>query len=118
MKLYALRIFVDDLAAARAFYRDALGLPVMWDHEDTAFGLDTGTSLIIEVVPQDAPAEDRAMVGRFVGCSLQVKDIAAEYERLSAAGVRFHGPPAKQYWGGTLAHFDDPAGNTLTLFGV
>ena len=116
MKLYALRIFVDDLAAARTFYRDVLGLGILWDHEDTAFGLDTGTSLIIEAVPADAPAEDRAMVGRFVGCSLQVADMDAEYARLTSAGVRFHGPPAKQYWGGTLAHFNDPAGNTLTLF--
>jgi len=23
----------------------------------------------------------------------------------------------KQEWGGTLAHFEDPAGNVLTLFG-
>ncbi len=118
MKLYALRIFVDDLAAARAFYRDVLGLSVVWDHEETAFGLDVGTSLIIEAVAPDAPAEDRAMVGRFVGCSLQVEDMGAEHARLSAAGVHFHGAPAKQYWGGTLAHFDDPAGNTLTLFGA
>lgn len=99
MKLYALRIFVDDLAAARTFYRDVLGLTLVWDHEDTAFGLDVGISLIIEAVTGDAPAEDRAMVGRFVGCSLQVEDMDAEFARLTAAGVRFHGGPHPEILG-------------------
>ena len=117
MKLYALRIFVDDLAAARSFYRDTLGLPIQWDHETSAFGVDAGANLIIEAVAKDAPADDRELVGRFVGCSLQVDDIDAEYARLKAAGVSFAGPPKEQYWGGTLAHFTDPAGNTLTLVG-
>ncbi len=117
MKLYALRIFVDDLAPARHFYRDILGLPIQWDHETSAFGVDAGVSLIIETVAKDAPADDRELVGRFVGCSLLVDDIDAEFARLKAAGVSFAGPPKKQYWGGTLAHFTDPSGNTLTLVG-
>lgn len=118
MKLYALRIFVDDLANARGFYRDTLGLPIVWDHEASAFGVDAGVSLIIETVAKDAPADDRAMVGRFVGCSLQVDDIDAECARLETAGVSFAGPPKEQYWGGKLAHFKDPSGNVLTLVGT
>ncbi|NNF79184.1 MAG: hypothetical protein HKN05_14245 [Rhizobiales bacterium] len=115
MQFAALCIFVDDIAAARTFYHDGLGLPLVRKHEDNAFGPDAGASLVVETVPQDAPAEDRAMVGRFIGCSLKVDDMDGEYERLQADGVRFHGAPAKQYWGGTLAHFDDPSGNVLTL---
>jgi predicted enzyme related to lactoylglutathione lyase len=34
-----------------------------------------------------------------------------------AKGVHFTAPPEKQEWGGTLAHFEDPAGNVLTLVG-
>lgn len=43
--------------------------------------------------------------------------IDAEYRRLSSGGVKFQAPPQHQPWGGTLAHFDDPAGNILTLLG-
>ena len=32
-------------------------------------------------------------------------------------GMAGDGPPEKQFWGGSLAHFRDPAGNTLTLLG-
>ncbi|MEM8689782.1 MAG: VOC family protein [Pseudomonadota bacterium] len=118
MQVYALRIFVQDLPAALAFYRDVLELPVIWHQEDSAFGLQTGISLIVETVPDDAPEEDRALVGRFVGCSFEVEDIHASYERLRAAGVSFHDAPVRQTWGGTLAHFDDPSGNVLTLVSV
>jgi len=49
--------------------------------------------------------------------SLQVDDVPATYAELRARGVDFVGPPEKQSWGGTLAHFRDPDGNVLTLFG-
>lgn len=66
------------------------------------------------------PADDesRTLVGRFVGVSLQVPDIFAAFETLSARGVNFVGPPEKQPWDGVLAHLRDPDGNILTLLGV
>lgn len=65
--------------------------------------------------PDDA--ESRDLVGRFVGISIEVEDIQGTYEALVEKGVEFIAPPAKQPWGGTLAHFKDPDGNTLTLLG-
>ncbi len=117
MKLFGVRIFVDDFAAARAFYADTLGLPVAWEMADHgALGLDAGgPQLIVEAVP--VGGADRDLVGRFVGVSLQVDDIAATHADLSARGVAFDAPPEKQDWGGWLTHFRDPAGNTLTLLG-
>ena len=117
MQLYGIRIFVDDLAAARPFYADILGLPIIWEFEGTAIGYDAGAQIIVEGVPLDAEAEDRILVGRFVGCSLKTVDIEATYSDLTAKGVEFTGPPDKQAWGGTLAHFKDPSGNVLTLLG-
>ncbi|MEM6677459.1 MAG: VOC family protein [Pseudomonadota bacterium] len=114
MKLYAARIFVDDLAAARAFYEGVLGLTVLWEQEGAALGLAVGAAMLI-VEPEDRDGPEGALVGRFLGLSLAIADIAAEHARLSDAGVAFEGPPERQPWGGTLAHLRDPAGNVLTL---
>lgn len=117
MKLYGARLWVHDYAAAKAFYTDTLGLPLAWDMDGMgAFGVDAGATLIVEEAEAD-DAESQALVGRFAGLSLQVDDIAATYRVLSGRGVAFDGPPEKQPWGGTLAHFRDPSGNVLTLLG-
>ncbi|MEQ8968043.1 MAG: VOC family protein [Azospirillaceae bacterium] len=117
MRLYGVRLFVDDIAAARTFYGGTLGLPVAWDMaEMDAVGYAVGESVII--VEREAPDGPYAgLIGRFAGVSLMVGDIEATYRDLSAKGVVFTDPPEKQPWGGTLAHFRDPAGNTLTLLG-
>jgi catechol 2,3-dioxygenase-like lactoylglutathione lyase family enzyme len=114
MELIAIRIFVDDLAAARRFYRDMLGLQLKWDDADS-LGFDVGGNLIVEPVDDKADAERRALVGRFIGCSLEVDDIQAAYKKLAAKGVVFTGPPEREPWGGVLAHFKDPSRNILTL---
>ena len=111
MKIYSVRVWVDDMAAAKRFYGETLGLTAKWDME-TAVGYDLGTDLIVE---GDDGGEEPSLVGRFVGASIQVEDIQATYEALTAKGVAFLGPPEKMVWGGALAHFKDPAGNTLTL---
>ncbi len=115
MDLYGVRIFVDDLEGALAFYGETLGLAVAWDAGD-AVGFQAGPGvLIVEHARRDGP--DGALVGRFVGVSLQVADIHAKHRALAERGVVFEGPPAQQGWGGWLAHFRDPAGNVLTLLG-
>lgn len=117
MKLSGARIFVRDFSEARTFYAEVLGLALK--HDGARFGycvFDTGElELIVEVVPNDAPAEDQALVGRFTGLSFAVADISTEHSRLLAAGVPFTGAPEKQFWGGWLATFKDPAGNELQL---
>ncbi|MDO8380777.1 VOC family protein [Phenylobacterium sp.] len=110
MKIYGVRVWVDDMAAAKRFYGETLGLKAKWEMA-VAVGYDLGIDLIVEL---DEGGED-SLVGRFVGVSIQVDDIQATYEALKARGVPFLAPPEKMSWGGTLAHFKDPAGNTLTL---
>jgi len=114
MKLYAQRIFVDDLATAKRFYGETLGLTPLWDW-GIAVGYDVGVTLIVEQ-EQLEPGEE-SVVGRFIGCSLAVDDIDATHADLAAKGVAFLAPPEAMPWGGTLAHFRDPAGNVLTLLG-
>lgn len=117
MKLSAVRIFVPDIVDARRFYADTLGLPVEACDERHGFCMfDTGdTKLIVEAIDGQDDDEHRALVGRFTGLSFPVEDIQSKHRQLAAAGVEFSGPPERQYWGGWLATFKDPAGNALQL---
>jgi len=120
MKLYGVRVFVRDWERACAFYGDVLGLPLRF--KDAAVGwaeFDVGGPVIgVERVdPEGDAADPERLVGRFVGISLEVDDIAATYQRLRRRGVSFRSPPQRQPWGGVLAHLEDPEGNVLTLLG-
>ena len=114
MKIYGIRIWVDDLEAARRFYGQTLGLSIKWDY-GSAVSYDMGIDWIVEQDDGSEPEEN--LVGRFVGASIQVPDISAAHRDLTAKGVVFISPPTKMPWGGSLAHFKDPAGNVLTFLG-
>ena len=112
MRIAAVRLFVEDLATARTFYADLLGLQPL-SLEQTALVFDAGPLLIVE--PADAEARSKGLVGRFAGLSLGVADIAALHARLVAAGCVIVGPPDRQPWGGILMHVKDPGGNVVSF---
>ncbi len=116
--IYAQRVFSFKFAETVEFYKHTIGLPVKFDGIDMGwveFDLG-GASLAVE--RQDpASEESESYVGRFVGISIQVEDIDSVYGELVERGVEFLGPPAKQPWGGVLAHFKDPDQNVITLLG-
>jgi catechol 2,3-dioxygenase-like lactoylglutathione lyase family enzyme len=117
MRIRYVRVFVNDLPVAKAFYTQILGLRVLWEYENKAIGFDLGAVLIVEDVSAEEDRKERDLAGRFVGCSIEVDDVQATYSELVAKGVHFIAPPEKQEWGGMLAHFQDPSGNVLTLVG-
>lgn len=73
------------------------------------------TDLVVERVAEDAPDEDRLLVGRFTGLSFTVADVQATHDQLVTRGVRFTGLPERQAWGGMLATLQDSAGNELQV---
>ena len=118
--LIVVRVFVRDWPAAVRFYNETLGIPLAM--KDESFGwaqLATGQGqLAIErYFDEDADEAHAGLVGRFLGVSLAVEDVYAEYERMRAKGVEFVEPPEEMPWGGVLAHLKDPEGNVLTLAG-
>jgi lactoylglutathione lyase len=115
-KLTVVRVFVTDWTRALRFYLDTLGMTATHRSDDWGWAqLATGEGqLAIERVDA-SDDEGRALVGRFIGVSLQVPDIFATYDTLVARGVEFLGAPEKQPWGGVLAHLRGPDGNVLTL---
>ena len=98
--------------ALRDFYVEKLGLVPRADrdgHVDFEWG---GLRLTIAVHHDvGGPARDplRVMI------NFAVEDIEAEYARLREAGVAFSRPPGREPWGGLVATFADPDGNTLQL---
>jgi predicted enzyme related to lactoylglutathione lyase len=112
MKIAAVRLFVEDLAAARSFYADLLGLTAV-SLEPSALLFDAGPLLIVE--PADDEARREGLVGRFTGFSLRVEDVEALHRRLKASGCTITGPPERQPWGGTLMHVKDPSGNIVSF---
>ena len=117
MQLNTARIFVNDIATAKEFYAETLGLSLKTDGAIYGYCVFGGgaVDLVVESVPADAPEEERELVGRFTGLSFTVPNIQNEFTRLMAQNVSFTGAPERQEWGGTLATFVDPAGNELQL---
>jgi catechol 2,3-dioxygenase-like lactoylglutathione lyase family enzyme len=117
VNLNTARVFVRDLAAARHFYAEGLGLALR--AHDAARGycvFDAGNvELVIEAVPADAQAEDQALVGRFTGLSFRVPSVHVAHQDLAQRGVVFTAAPERQFWGGTLATFRDPDGNQFQI---
>ncbi|HSE96611.1 MAG TPA: VOC family protein, partial [Methylomirabilota bacterium] len=94
------------------FYRDTLGLVPRTVKPDFVSFDWAGVRLSISI--HDAvrgPSRDplRVMV------NLAVDDIETAHRRLVAAGVVFTRPPEREAWGGRVATFADPDGNTLQL---
>ena len=105
-------IWTDRYPRMLAFYRDTLGLTPR--SERAAFANFEWGRFRLSVAAHDGvhgPARDplRIMI------HFEVADIAAACQRLRERGVAFSRPPEQERWGGWVATFADPDGNTLQL---
>ena len=98
-----------------AFYRDVVGLAPRSDREGFInFEWGRTRLTIARHSAVEGPSKDplRTMV------NLDVPDIHRVYQRLVAAGVEFSRSPEQELWGGWIATFNDPDGNTVQLMQV
>ena len=110
---------VKDLAAAKSFYGETLGL----DARDGPMGmleLHLGSGAVVLVYPKDdhEPAN-------YTILNLPVKDVDAAVDQLTEAGVRMehYGPDfgqdekgiSRDDRGPTIAWFKDPSGNIIAV---
>lgn len=112
-----------DYARLMQFYSTALGLEPaeLWTTETSQaalFELGSGT---LELFDEAHAAEvDRLEVGQRVSgrfrFALQVPDLQAALDRLTAAGVKLVHPPVDTPWGDRNARVEDPDGLQITLF--
>ncbi|GIG56897.1 glyoxalase [Longispora fulva] len=110
---------VGDVAQAREFYADILGLRVTEDHGMLTLHLATGGAVVVYPKPGHVPAS-------YTILNFPVDDIDKAVDELVARGVtmeryegfsqddrgvmRGHGPD--------IAWFTDPAGNVLSVIGT
>jgi catechol 2,3-dioxygenase-like lactoylglutathione lyase family enzyme len=124
MKIVLTSVLVDDQAKALAFYTDVLGFRTSkdvpmghhrWLTVVSPEGPD-GPELLLE--PDEHPAArpfKSALVADGIPfTSFGVDDAEKEYQRLSAAGVRFTQRPTKM-GPVTTAVFDDTCGNLIQI---
>lgn len=105
-------IFVTDLAKAKAFYVDLLGLPLAGQSEMLIeFFPGAPSTLGVALAMQD---EARKLVGRHTGITLKAEKIEELCETLSSGGVRFVEPLESSPWG-KMAVVADPDGNQIAL---
>jgi catechol 2,3-dioxygenase-like lactoylglutathione lyase family enzyme len=116
---------VDDVPAALAFYRDALGMPVIGDwsgEQGQCFVLGAGRATIELIDARQADYIDQAEVGRRIAgpvrLAVAVPDPAAAATALAAAGGRLEAGARLTPWGDLNARVLAPNGMQLTLFAV
>lgn len=107
-------VYAEDPAAARAFFRDVLGLPAV----DTGGGwliFKTGPSeLAAHPSSWDHEGESGGTEQRF-DISLMCDDLATTMSELADRGAPFDGGVVEQQWGHTV-QLVIPGAGTMTLY--
>ncbi len=112
----AITLFVDDLEAAKQFYREVFGLPVAFE-DDTSTVFNFGNTLInlLKTTAARELIEPAAVASRDAGARLQftieVDDVDAMCAELAARGVQLLNGPMNRPWGIRTASFTDPGGH-------
>jgi catechol 2,3-dioxygenase-like lactoylglutathione lyase family enzyme len=119
MRLDAITLLVDDLAATEAFYRRAFEAePVFADGDSVVFRIGgTLVNLLHERAGADLAAPAAHGLPSVVSSvlTLAVDDVDGECDRLRTAGVALLNGPLDRPWGVRTASFQDPAGHVWEL---
>lgn len=112
----AITLFVEDLAEAKAFYQDALGLAVVFADADSAV-FDLGNTVVNLLTTAAAPeligpaATAAPDAGSRFQLTVWVEDTDAVCAELAHRGVALLNGPVDRPWGQRTASFQDPAGH-------
>jgi lactoylglutathione lyase len=112
----AITLFVEDLDAAKQFYRDVFGLPVAFeDSESAVFKFKNTLINLLKTTAAHGLIEPAAVATPDSGSRLQftieVDDVDATCAELKTRGVKMLNGPMDRPWGIRTASFRDPAGH-------
>ncbi len=115
-RLAVVTLFVEDLEAAKAFYLDVFGVPVVF--EDDASAVFKFGSTLVNLLKTEAAHEliEPAAVGRPDAGSrfqltIEVDDVDAICAELAKRGVELLNGTLDRPWGVRTAAFRDPGGH-------
>ena len=112
----AITLFVEDLGAAKQFYRDVFGLPLEFEDANSAvfdFG-NTRINLLVTTAANELiePAVvARPDAGSRLQFTITVDDVDAVCADLARRGVKLLNGPMDRPWGIRTASFVDPGGH-------
>ena len=122
MSQVSVRYIVEGMDEAIGFYREQLGFEVDMHPAPTFAMLSRGDLRLLLSEPSAEPGGGQVLAdgrrpepGGWNRISLQVSDVAAEAERLRAAGVAFR-TEIVEGTGGDQVLIEDPCGNPVELF--
>ncbi len=111
-------LFVRDVTASAAFFRERLGFSEEFLHGAPPFygavsrdGIWVHLRLVYELYFAAAAARE----GALILASIEVSNVQGLFEEFKAKGVEFTQPLTKQAWGGTDFHVRDPDGNVISF---
>jgi catechol 2,3-dioxygenase-like lactoylglutathione lyase family enzyme len=104
-----------NLARSRSFYRDVLGLAV---YREFGAADDPGVVFFLGSGFLEVSGTSVGAAGQALQLWLQVRDVRAEHDRLSAAGVRVLRQPRAEPWGLVEMWLEDPDGVPIVLVEV
>src|SRR5262245_17505530 len=121
MSRVGVRYIIDDVPVAIRFYTTLLGFTLEIDASPAfASVVRDGVRLLLSGEGSSGkrtlPDGRRQVPGGWNRVHLQVADLAAEVERLRAAGVTFRMDDIVSGPGGAQIILDDPSGNPVELF--
>ncbi|MFS8044142.1 glyoxalase superfamily protein [Rhizobium sp. BR 314] len=111
-------LFVRDVAASAAFFREKLSFAVEFLHGSPPFygavsrdGIWIHLRLVYEPYFAAAAAKEKSLIL----ASVEVSNVQGLFEEFKVKDVEFAQPLAKQAWGGTDFHVRDPDGNVISF---
>lgn len=113
-RIAQIAVNAKDVARACAFWRDVLGLRLLFDVPERMAFFDVGGTRVMLAKPEKPEFDHKSSILYF-----SVQDIRAAHERLAHRGVKFRSEPAPvarlsdhELW---MAFFEDSEGNVLCL---
>ena len=110
VKRIVTNIAAKDVTAARAFYRDFLGLEVLMDQGwIVTFGSDHRTPVQISIASEGGSGTEVPDI------SIEVDDLDEIYNRAKAAGLDIAYPLTEEPWGVRRFYLRDPFGKLINV---
>jgi catechol 2,3-dioxygenase-like lactoylglutathione lyase family enzyme len=111
-------LFVRDVPASAAFFREKLGFETDFLHGTPPFYGSVsrdGACLHLRCVDEPNFAELAAREISLILATIEVSDVHELFAEFEARGAEFAQVPTRQTWGGTDFHVRDPDGNVISF---